>query len=77
MDKDDKTLERTGDGLLLMAKRTLCIESVSWTKSAIFFSKIGNTSLSQFLVSSNKASLKEVADEPTSSSSKYSLRLKE
>jgi len=75
--KDDKILERAGDGLLLMAKRTLCIESVSWIKSAIFFSSIGNTSLSQFLVSSDKASLKEVADELTSSSSKYSPRLKE
>jgi len=29
MDKDDKTLEITGDGLLFMAKRTLCIELVS------------------------------------------------
>jgi len=77
MDKDDKTLERTGDGLLLMAERTLCIELVSWTKSAIFFSNIGNTSLSRFLVSSDKASLEEVADELTSSSSKYSPRLNE
>ena len=73
MDKNDKTLERTGDGLLLMAKRTLCIELVSWTKLA----NIGNTSLSRFLVSSDKASLKEVADELTSSSSKYSPRLNE
>ena len=29
MDKGDKTLERTGDGLPLIAKKTLCIESVS------------------------------------------------
>ena len=63
MDKDDKTLERTGDGLLLMAKRILYIELVSWTKSAIFFSNIGRTSLSKFLVSSGKVSLVEVADE--------------
>ena len=75
MDKDDKTLERTRDRLLLMAKRTLCIELVSWIKSAIFFSNIGNTSLNRFLVSSDKASLEGVADELTSSSSKYSPRL--
>jgi len=77
MDKGDKILVRTGDGLSLIAKKTLCIESVSWTKSAIFFSNIDNISLSWFLVSSNKASLEEVADELISSSSRYSLRLKE
>ena len=77
MDKDDKTLVRTRDGLPLMAKKTLYIELVSWTKPAIFFSNNGNTSLSQFLVSSDKASLEEVADELTSSSSKYSPRLNE
>ena len=77
MDKDDKTLERTGDGLLLMAKRTLCIELVSWTRSAIFFLNIGNTSHSRFLVSSDRTSLEEVTDELTSSSSKYSPRLNE
>ena len=77
MDKGDKTLERTGDGLYLIAKKTLCIELVSWTKSAIFFSNIDNISLSQFLVSSDKVSLEEVADELISSSSRYSSRLKE
>ena len=77
MDKDDKTLERTRDGLLLMAKRTLCIELVSWTRLAIFFSNIGNTFHSRFLVSSDKTSLEEVVDELTSSSSKYSPRLNE
>ena len=77
MDKGDKTLERTGDGLSLIAKKTLYIELVSWTKSAIFFSNIGNISLSQFLVSSNKASLEEVAHKLISSSSRYSSRLKE
>ena len=29
LDKGDKTLERTRDGLPLIAKKTLCIESVS------------------------------------------------
>ena len=77
MDKGDKTLERTGDVLPLIAKKTLCIELVSWTKLAIFFSNIGNISLSQFLVSSDKVSLEEVADELISSSSRYSSRLKE
>ena len=77
MDKGDKTLERTGDELPLIAKKTLYNESMSWTKSAIFFSNIGNTSLSWFLVSSDKASLEEVADELISSSSRYSSRLKE
>ena len=77
MDKDDKTLERTGDGLPLIDKKTLCVESVSWTKSAIFLSNIGSVFLSRFLVSSDKASLEEVADNLISSSSKYSSRLKE
>ena len=61
----------------LLAKRTLYIELVCWTKSDIFFSNIGNTSLSRFLVSSDKASLEEVVNELTSSSSKYSPRLNE
>ena len=77
MDKGDKTLIRSGDKLSLMAKKTLCIESASWNKSAIFFSSIGNMSLSRFLVSFDKASLEEVADELISSSSIYSSRLKE
>ena len=77
MEKGDKTLERAGDGLPLMAKKTLCIRSASWTRSAIFFSNIGRTSLSWFLVSFGKVSLEEVADELISSSSKYSSRLKE
>ena len=77
MDKDDKTLERVGDGSPLMAKKALYIKSVSWTKSSIFFSNVGSIFLSQFLVSSNKASLEEVADDLISSSSKYSSRLKE
>ena len=76
MDKGDKTLERTRDGLSLVAKKTLCIESVSCTKSAIFLSNIGSTSLSRFLVSSSKASLEEAADELISPSSRYSSRLK-
>ena len=42
--KGDKTLEIAGDGLPLMAKKTLCIGLVSWTKLAIFFSNIGRTS---------------------------------
>ena len=46
MDKGDKTLERTGDGLPLINKKSLYIESVSWTKLTIFFSNIGNISLS-------------------------------
>jgi len=77
MDKDDKTLIRSRDKLSLMDKKTLCIESTSWTKSAIFFSNIGNISLSRFMVSFDKASLEEVADELISSSSRYSSRLKE
>ena len=77
MDKGDKTLERTGDELPLIVKKTLYNESMSWTKSAIFFSNIGNMSLSLFLVSSSKVSLEEGADELISSSSKYSSRLKE
>ena len=77
MDKGDKTLMISRDKLSLMAKKTLCIESASWTKSAILFSSIGNISFSQFLVSSNKASLEEVADELISSSSRYFLRSKE
>ena len=77
MDKDDKTLERARDGSPLMAKKTLCIESISWTKSVVFFSNIGSIFLSRFLVSSSKASLEEVADDLISSSSKYSSRLKE
>ena len=77
IDKDDKALVRTEDELSLKAKETLCIESASWTKLAIFFSSIGNISLSQFLISSDKASLEEVADELISSSSKYSSRLNE
>ena len=77
MDKDDKTLVRPGYKLSLMAKKTLCIEFASWTKSAIFFSSIGNISLSRFLVSSDSASLEEAADELISSSSIYSSRLKE
>jgi len=77
MDKDDKTLERIGDESPLMAKKALCIKSVSWTKSAIFFSNVGSIFLSQFLVSSGRASLEEVVDDLISSSSKYSSRLKE
>ena len=77
IDKDDKALVRTEDELSLKAKESLYIESASWTKSAIFFSSIGNISLSQFLISSDKASLEEVADELISSSSKYSSRLNE
>ena len=76
-DKDDKTFVRTRVELSLKAKETLCIESASWTKSAIFFSSIGSTSLSRFLVSSDKAPLEEAADELISSSSRYSSRLKE
>ena len=68
---------RSRDKLSLMAKKTLCIESASWTKSAMFLSSIGNISLSRFLVSSDRASLEEMADELISSSSKYSSRLKE
>ena len=70
MDKGDKTLERTRDGLPLIAKKTLCVESMSWTKSAIFFLNIGSISLSRFLVSSDKASLEEMADELISTSSR-------
>ena len=70
MDKGDKTQVRTRDELSLIAKKTLCIESASWTKSAIFFSNIGNISFSQFLVSSDKASLEEMADELISTSSR-------
>ena len=77
MDKGDKTLMISGDKLSLMAKRTVCIESTSWTKSAISFSSIGNMSLSRFSVSSDKSSLEEVDDELISSSSIYSSRLKE
>ena len=77
MDKGDKTVMRSRDELSLMDKKTLCIESASWTKSAIFFSSIGNMSLSRFLVSSDKASLEEAADELISSSNRYSSRLKE
>ena len=77
MDRGDKTLIRSGDEISLMAMKALCIESASWTKSAIFLSSIGNMSLSQFLVSSDKASLEEVADKLISSSSRYSSRLKE
>ena len=77
MDKDDKTLVETEDELSLMAKKTLCIESASWTKLAIFFSSIGNISISRFLVSSDKASLEVLADVLISSSSRYSSRLKE
>ena len=77
MDRGDKTLERARDGLPLMTKKALCIESMSWTKSAIFFSNIGRTSLSWFLVSSDKTSLEEVDDDLISSSSRYSSRLKE
>ena len=77
MKKGDKTLERARDGLPLMAKKALCIGSVSWTKSAIFFSNIGRTSLSWFLVSYGKVFLEEVADELISPSPRYSLRLKE
>ena len=77
MDKGDKTLIRIRDKLSLMAKKTICIEFASWTKSAIFFSSIGNMSLSRFLVSFDKACLEEVADELISSSSIYSSRLKE
>ena len=77
IDKDDKTLERVGDGSPLIAKKTLYVESVSWTKSAIFLSNIGSIFLSRFLVSSDKASLEEVADDLISSSTKYSSRLKE
>ena len=72
MDKDDKTLIRSGDELSLMAEKTLCIESTSWTKSAMFLSSIGNISLNRFL-----SFLEEMADELISSSSKYSSRLKE
>jgi len=60
-----------------MVKKILCIDSVSWTKSAMFFSNIGSIFLSRFLVSSGKASVGEVADDLMSSSSKYSSRLKE
>ena len=77
MDKGDNTLVRTEDELSLIAKKTLYIESVSWTKSAIFFSNIGNISLSRFLVSFDKVSLEEAADELISSSSRYSSRSKE
>ena len=77
MDKGDKTLVRIGDELSLITKKTICIELVSWTKLPIFFLNIGNISFSQFLVSSDKASLEEVADELISPSSKYSSRLKE
>ena len=73
----NKTSEKAGGGLPLIAKKTLCVESVSWTKSAIFLSNIGSIFLSRFLVSSDKASLEEVADDLISSSSKYSSRLKE
>ena len=76
MDKGDNTLVRTEDELSLIAKKTLYIESVSWTKSAIFFSNIGNIFVIRFLVSSDKASLEEVADELISCSSRYSKRLK-
>ena len=76
-DEDEKTLVRTRAELSLKAKETLCIESASWTKLVMFFSSIGNISLSQFLVSSDRASLEEMADELISSSSKYSSRLKE
>jgi len=77
MDKGDKTLERTRDILSLIAKKTICIESVSWTKSVIFFLNIGSIFLSQFLVSSDKTSLEEVVDDLISSSSRYSSKLKE
>ena len=77
IDKDDKTLERAGDGSPLIAKKTLCVESLSWTKSAIFLSNIGSIFLSRFFVSSGRALLGEVVDDLISSSSKYSSRLKE
>ena len=77
MGKYDKTLERAGDGSPLMVNKTLYIDSVSWTKLAMFFSNIGSIFLSQFLVSSGKDSAEEVADDLISSSSKYSSRLKE
>jgi len=73
----NKTLERARDGSPLIAKKTLCVESVSWTKSAIFLSNIGSIFLTRFLVSSGRASLEEVVDNLISSSSKYSSRLKE
>ena len=77
MGKYDKTLERARDGSPLMVKKTLCIDSVSWTKSAMFFSNMGSISFSRFLVSSDKDSAEEMADDLISSSSKYSSRLKE
>jgi len=77
INKGDKTLIRSGDEIPLMAMKTHCIEFASWTKSAMFLSSIGNISLSRFLVSSDRASLEEMADELISSSSKYSSRLKE
>ena len=77
MDKGVKASMRSGDKLFLIAKKILRIGSASWTKSAISFSSIGNMFLSQFLVSSDKASLGEMTDELISSSSIYSSRLKE
>ena len=46
IDKDDKTLERAGDGSPLIARKTLYVESISWTKSSIFLSNIGSIFLS-------------------------------
>ena len=77
MGKYDKTLERAGDGSPLVVKKTFYIDSVSWTKSAMFFSNMGSISFSRFLVSSDKDSVEEVADDLILSSSKYSSRLKE
>ena len=77
MDKGVKASMRSGDKLSLIAKKILHIGAASCTKSAISFSSIGNMSLSQFLVSSDKASLGEMADELILSSSRYSSRLKE
>ena len=59
IDKDDKTLERARDGSPLIAKKTLCVESISWTKLAIFLSNIGSIFLSWFLVSFGRASLRK------------------
>jgi len=77
MDKGVRASMRFRDKLSLIAKKIFHIKSASWTKSAISFSSIGNMSLSQFLISSDKESWREVADELISPSSMYSSKLKE
>jgi len=77
MNKGVKASMRSRDKLSWIAKKILRIESASWTKSAISFSSIGNMSLSQFLISSDKVSWREVVDELILPSSMYSSKLKE